>query len=388
MEDWVYVERRRGSRRKKCERVSNHAGRRSGHSSYGIDGTNRSNGSDGPFTEHPPIDQEKQAEKTFSEVKKVMTCLQKSDFFENFHEQFVEAVDKANVHIKCAICLGLGSLADPNWNNKKACLYQLGFVLLLRRIYNVEKVYIYDPKIGEVDRLVCGHFDIEVLSCCEEEAPEVEGLIVEPPIVKPPIELTSATSPEGKKDDKTSHTIAKPSAQERTLVFMPHCDVSLYSQVMHNIYRNEKLSYANVHFLLTLEKTIFLGNSFDYYRERAHMYRPFGIPPYAISMLRSGKKLPKSATQSSLNRLVQFYKMEHFLFYVHKYAREGKFPFFAEHVSAFNDMAIITFGSMPDGLSFWLDVRLGESSKRNARLDPFQISRFSPHNFGRAPLVM
>ncbi|GAB64972.1 hypothetical protein PCYB_041740, partial [Plasmodium cynomolgi strain B] len=274
---------------------------------------------------------------------------------------------------------------DPNWNNRKACVYQLGFVLLLGRIYNVEKVYIYDPKIGEVDQAVCGRFNIEVLSPCEEERPVDEGAhseeaprveapsgeahseeahseeahIVEPHKVVPPSgETPRDAPPKEEKDDETSHTIAKTGAHERTLVFMPHCDVSLYSQVMHNIYINEKLSYAKLHFLLTLEKTIFMGNSFAYYREHTYMYRPFGIPAYAIRLLRrsGGTTLLENATESSLNRLEQFYKKDHFLFYVHKYAKEEKFPIFDEHVSAFNDMAIITFGSMPDRFSFWLDI--------------------------------
>ncbi|ANQ06545.1 Uncharacterized protein PCOAH_00009060 [Plasmodium coatneyi] len=345
MEDWVYVQSRRRSRKKKPEGGNKHAVHHRGNNSYGIHGTNRINGH---FTEHPPMDQAKHAEKTFSEIKKVMTCLEKSEFFANFHQQFMEVVDKANVHIKYAICLGLGSLADPNWNNRKACLYQLGFVLLLGRIYNVDKVYIYDPKIGEVDQYVCSHYNIEVLSRCEGEG----HLDEEQKILKP----HSGMYPKEEKDDKTSHTIEKPSADERAMVFMPHCDVSLYSQIMHSIYMNEKLSYAKVHFLLTLEKTIFLGNSFEYYREHAYMYRPFGIPAYAIRMLRSEGTLPESANERSLNRLVEFYKIDHFLFYVHKYTREGRFPFFAEHVSAFNDMAIVTFGSMPDGLTFWMNV--------------------------------
>ncbi|KJP85510.1 hypothetical protein AK88_04861 [Plasmodium fragile] len=342
MEDWVYVERRRRSRKKKPEGGSKDAGRHIAHTAH----TARS--TCGRFTEHPPVDQAKLAEKTLSEIKKVMTCLEKSDFFLNFHQQFMKVVDKAKVHIKCAICLGLGSLEDPNWNSRKACLYQLGFILLLVRIYNVKKVYIYDPKIGVVDRYVCDRFHVEVLSRCEEEGRVEEEAHIDQP--------HSDTCAEEEKDDKTKHTIVKPSEDERTLVFMPHCDVSLYSQVMHNIYINEKLKYAQVHFLLTLQKTILLGNSFEYYREHIHMYRPFGIPSYAIRMLRNGTALPESTSEKDLNRLVNFYKSDHFLFYVHKYARQDKFPFFADHVSAFNDMAIITFGSMPDRLNFWLNV--------------------------------
>ncbi|CAA9986725.1 conserved Plasmodium protein, unknown function [Plasmodium knowlesi strain H] len=340
MEDWVYVERRRRSRKKNPEGKNKYGGRHSGHRDHAIDGTNLNND---PFTEYIPMDQEKHAEKTFSEMKKVMNGLEKSEFFANFHQQFMEVVDKANVNIKYAICLGLGSLADPNWNNRKACLYQLGFVLLLRRIYKVQKVYIYDPKSGDVDRNICGRFDIEVLSPCEEQHNVDE-------------ELQRNRCPQGEEDDSTSHIIEKTSAHERTLVFMPHCDVSLYSQVMHSIYMNEKLNYAKAHFFLTLEKTIFLGNSFEYYREHIYMYRPFGIPAYAIHMLRNRGTVVETPGERSINRLVEFYKIDHFLFYVHKYARERKFPVFADHASAFNDMAIITFGSMPDRLNFWLNV--------------------------------
>ncbi|EDL43191.1 hypothetical protein PVIIG_06475 [Plasmodium vivax India VII] len=357
MEDWVYVGGRRRSG-KKPQGGGMHAGRHSnGHSSYVRDARS---------AEPPPVELAKHAEKTFGEVKRVMSGLEKSEFFAKFLQQLTQVVDEAKAKIKCAICLGLGSLEDPNWSNRRACLYQLSFVLLLGRIHNVEQLFIYDPKIGEVDEDVCGRFGVEVLSPREEappegpqkrgeaqrggpqrEGPQKSG---EAQIEGPP---SGAAPKEGEQIDRT---IPKPRANERTLLFMPHCDVSLYSQVMHDIYVNEKLSYDKVHFLLPLAKTIFLGNSFEYYREHVYMYRPFGIPAYAIRMLKSGGTLPEGATQRSLNRLEELYKMDHFLFYIHKYAREGKFPFCPEHVSAFNDMAIITFGPLPDQLSFWKDV--------------------------------
>ncbi|KAI4840410.1 SRR1-like protein [Plasmodium brasilianum] len=278
----------------------------------------------------------------YKEIKKIMSLLEKTEFFENFQKKF-NKIYKHEIKIVGAICLGLGSLIDLNLNSKRACMYQLCFILLVKNIYTIDKIFIYDPKITKMEQGVYSILNIQVLSC--------KGIYK-----KSNFESDTQTAHVG--EEKTFHyTTIKLNKNERMLLFMPHCDICLYGEVLYNIFIYEQLRYANVHFFFNLDNTIFLGNSFDYYKERIFLYKPFGLSSYIIQMLQENEDiLNLKINETHSFQLQKNFKYSHFIFYILNFSKQVNFPVYFEQISAFNDLAIVLFCKIPNKPIFWASV--------------------------------
>ncbi|VTZ67035.1 SRR1-like protein [Plasmodium chabaudi chabaudi] len=276
-------------------------------------------------------DENKYVEHIHNGVKKIMNSVEKSVFFENFKKKFKE-IKKESVEIQSAICLGLGSLTDININNKNACMYQLAFILLVSKNYNIRDTYIYDPKISNTDLSVYKILNVQVLS-------------------------SYVSMPKQLAENEKEITVCNLKENEHVLLFMPHCDISLYGEVLYNIFIDEKLSYPNMDFLLTPEKTIYIGNSFDYYKDHIYQHKPLGIPDFAIELLQKSEQSETIKWDiAHLNRLKKNFKYSHFIFYILNFLNEIKFPICSEQVHAFNDLSITTFQKLPDQFIFWFNI--------------------------------
>ncbi|SCL97805.1 SRR1-like protein [Plasmodium chabaudi chabaudi] len=276
-------------------------------------------------------DENKYVEHIHNGVKKIMNSVEKSVFFENFKKKFKE-IKKESVEIQSAICLGLGSLTDININNKNACMYQLAFILLVSKNYNIRDTYIYDPKISNTDLSVYKILNVQVLS-------------------------SYISMPKQLAENEKEIAISNLKENENVLLFMPHCDISLYGEVLYNIFIDEKLSYPNMDFLLTPEKTIYIGNSFDYYKDHIYQHKPLGIPDFAIELLQKSEQSETIKWDiAHLNRLKKNFKYSHFIFYILNFLNEIKFPICSEQVHAFNDLSITTFQKLPDQFIFWFNI--------------------------------
>ncbi|SOV10579.1 SRR1-like protein [Plasmodium sp. gorilla clade G2] len=316
-----------------------------------------------------------------------VTCdLEKNEFFKNFKNKF-NTINKENVN-KAIISLGLGSLIDINLNNKKACIYQFAFLVLLKKVYDIKQVYIYDPKISEVDRYVCEYFNIKILICSNEEEhkndeednksgdnKENNNNIDDNNNNNNNIDnysdhnyIHTLKHKQNSKDTHIANDVSLPCTEkmniikfssniEKVILFMPHCDIHLYGDILYSIFVNEKLFYKNVQFYFNLENTIFLGNSFDYYKDHSYLYKPFGLPSYVIKMLNGNcQKLNISIQENHMNKLLTHFKTYHFIFYILNFVHETKFPIFSDHVGSFNDLSITIFHKIEDKLKFWSHI--------------------------------
>ncbi|CRG94330.1 SRR1-like protein [Plasmodium gallinaceum] len=289
----------------------------------------------------------KHIERIYNEIKKVISSLEKSIFFINFQKKFNE-INRNNINIG-VICLGLGSLTDINSNNKKSCFYQLSFILLLKKIYKIDNIYIYDPKITKIDKNIYNKFNIEILTCLQKNYIKHQNTEEE--------EDKNNNFKEKNNYDKNIKTIRITNQNEKILLFMPHCDINLYGEILYYIFMYEKLIYQNAHFFIHLENIIFLGNSFDYYKDHIYLYKPLGLPSCILQMLCEYEKhLNIKINQIIVNKLKNHFKEAHFIFYILNYSKEIKFPIFYEFISAFNDLSITLFNKINNKLIFWSNV--------------------------------
>ncbi|SBS81515.1 SRR1-like protein [Plasmodium ovale] len=297
--------------------------------------------------------EDKNAKHIHNEVKKVTSYLEKSLFFENFKEKFNQ-ISQKNGNIAGAICLGLGSLADMNLNNKRSCMYQLSFILLVRKTYNIPQMYVYDPKITKIDAIVYALLDVTVLDAPDQASKgQKEREEVEAGVRENVVEDVGDTI--GRNVGVGGTPLG--SGGQKMLLFMPHCDVSLYGQVLCDLFTREQLRYTNAHFSFNLENTIFLGNSFDYYRDHMYLYKPLGLPSCAIRMLQKNEQsLNVKWKDAHLNRLKRNFKPAHFIFYLSNFLEEIKFPICSEQKQAFNDLSIIIFRKISNKVTFWSNV--------------------------------
>ncbi|CRG98723.1 SRR1-like protein [Plasmodium relictum] len=290
--------------------------------------------------------EKKRTESIYNEIKKVISYLEKSIFFKNFQKKFNE-INRNNINTGI-ICLGLGSLIDINPNNKKSCIYQLSFILLLKKIYNISNIYIYDPKITKIDKNVYDLFNIEILICLEKNNMRHQNKENKD---------KEKTIQENNNDEKNIQTIRITNKNENFLLYMPHCDISLYGEILYYIFMYEKLIYLNAHFFIHLENIIFLGNSFEYYKDHIYLYKPFGLSSDIIQTLCEYEKhLNIKTNEIILNKLKNNFKEAHFIFYILNFSQEIKFPIFSEYISAFNDLSITTFNKIQNKLIFWSDI--------------------------------
>ncbi|CXH94917.1 SRR1-like protein [Plasmodium berghei] len=329
MDGWINVPQKHKTKNKKYIWIKNEA--KPDLNKDRLDAKNTTNGINEIYEKKKKKnDENKYVEHIHNGVKKIMNSIEKSVFFENFKKKFKE-IKKESIVIQSAICLGLGSLTDINLNNKNACMYQLAFIILVSNNYNIKHIYIYDPKISNTDLNVYKILNVQVLS----SYPSMSKQLAE---------------------NEKEITVCNLKENENVLLYMPHCDISLYGEVLYNIFIDEKLSYPNMNFLLTPEKTIYIGNSFDYYKDHIYQYKPLGIPSFAIELLQKSEPETIKWDITHLNKMKKNFKYSHFIFYILNFLNEIKFPICSEQVHAFNDLSIITFQKLPDQFIFWFNI--------------------------------
>lgn len=145
--------------------------------------------------------------------------------------------------------------------------------------------------------------------------------------------------------------------KEKALLFMPHCEIDLYGDILYNVFFYEQLLYSNVHFFLKIPNLIILGNSFINYKNQEHLYKPLGIPTESIHILQQHQdKLKVRLIEDVIKKWKNNFKNKHLVLYFHNYISEIPFPVSEECPYAFNDTSIICFQNVGRKYSVSLQI--------------------------------